>query len=56
MGKKYKDRSQYPVALDLVEHDLKLHMTLSADGDMFDLIVNNMTDFFALPYKYELER
>ena len=53
-GKKYKDRSLYPLTLVLHEYDLKLSMILSVDGDVFELYINALLNFYELPYKYDL--
>ena len=53
-GKKLKDRSQYPISLVIPQHNLKLHMNLGADDDIF-VLYTNAVNFLALPYKYDLK-
>ena len=53
IGKKLKDRTQYPLYLVLPEYNAKMHMMLSAKNDMFKLYVNGM-EYLSLPYKYDL--
>ena len=52
-GKKLKDRSQYPLFLNIPELGLKLLTTLNEEGDRFELRLNNVP-FFRLPYKFEV--
>ena len=53
-GMKLKDRSQYPLWLVVPEYNLKLHMDLGPNADMFKLYVGKM-DFYLLPYLYDNE-
>ena len=54
-GKKLKDRSQYPLYLAVPELNLKLHMDLGANEDVFELYINNL-DFYLHPYLYDNDR
>ena len=52
-GKKLADRSQYPLNIVFPENNLKLNMDLSADANVFTLMVNNR-DYYQLPYRFDL--
>ena len=54
-GKKLKDKSQYPLYLVVPELNLKLHMDLGANEDVFELYINSI-DFYLHPYLYDNER
>ena len=49
---KLKDRSQYPLQLVVPEYNLKLHMDLAPNADIFDLYVGKLA-FNLLPYLYD---
>ena len=51
---KLKDRSQYPLQLVVPEYNLKLHMDLAPNADIFDLYVGKLA-FNLLPYLYDNE-
>ena len=51
-GRKLKDRSQYPLYLVVPELNLKLHMDLGANGDVFELYINSF-GFYLHTYLYD---
>ena len=51
---KLKDRSQYPLQLVVPEFDLKMHMDLGANDDIFNLYINKL-HFYLYPYLYDNE-
>ena len=53
-GMKLKDRSQYPLQLVVPEFNLKMHMDLGANEDIFDLYINKL-HFYQHPYLYDNE-
>ena len=55
VGKKMKDRSQYPLSLTLPEYNLKIQSSLAVENDAFILYVNSV-NFLTLPYKYDMTK
>ena len=52
VGKKFKELTQYPLALSVPQHELKLYTILHTDCNKFTLNVNGH-QYSALPYMYE---